>query len=368
MRDRDILEILETDRKDVFSIYLDVDGRKQENQGAKPAYAIWVQHAMREALKDLSGEVLRLASRSARRIMTLVSRHWPEGRGLIIFAAPGLWKEYHVPVPVPNRVRYGPPDVTVAIDLVDQYKPYAILVVDHEHARILRGYLGDTTVIEEDTLELHTENWRAKTGRRPTSTRLFGVGVGRGAQRDTFDARVDARRRQFLTEVARATAHFMHEKGIERLILSGADDVTGEVRLALAPEVRSKIIGVVALESHAGMAEIRDRTLVIALDAEQRQDAELVGTLLDRTARGGAVTGIEPTLDALKQGRVLTLVVDRSVLAEMPTLPLLARRHGAQVAPVQGPPADGLRAHGGIGAILRYAIEAAMLPSPGATA
>jgi len=368
MRDSDILELLDTDRKDVLSIYLDIDGRKQENQGAKPAYVIWVQRAMREALKDLSSEVLRLASRNARRIMTFVSKQRPEGRGLIVFAAPGLWKEYHLPFPVPNRVRYGPPDVTILIDVVDQYKPYAVLVVDHEHARILRGYLGETTVIEEDTLELHTEDWRSTAGRRPTSTRQFGVGVGRGAQRDTFDAHVDARRRQFLTEVARATAHFMHERGIERLILSGADDVTGEVRLALPPEVRSKIVGVVALESHAGMEEIRDRTLAIALDAEQRQDTELVSTLLDRTARGGAVTGIEPTLDALKEGRVLTLVVDRNVLAEMPTLPLLARRHGAQVAPVQGPPADGLRAHGGIGAILRYAIEAAMLPSPGSTA
>jgi len=367
MQDRDIFELLETDRKDVLSVYLDVDGRKPENQGAKPAYAIWVQHALREALKDLSGDALRQASRGARRIVTLVSRQRPKGRGLIAFAAPGLWKEYHLPVPVPNRVRYGPPDVTVAIDVLDQYKPYAILMVDHEHGRILQAYLGETTVIEEDTLELHPEDWRVNTGRRPTSTRQFGVGVGRGAQRDTFDDRVDARRRQFLTDVARATAHFMHDKGIERLILSGASDVTGEVRLALPPEVRGKVIGVVALESHAGMAEIRDRTLAIALDAERRQDAELVSTLLDRMAQGGAVAGIEPTLDALTQGRVLTLVVDRNVLAEMPTLPVLARRHGARLAPMQGPPADGLRAHGGIGAILRYAVEPARLPSPGST-
>lgn len=368
MRERDILELLEAERKDVLSVYLDTDGRKPENQAEKPAYAIWIQHAMREALKDLSGDVLLQATRNARRIVTLVSRQRPKGRGLIVFAAPGWWKEYHLPIPVPNRVRYGPPDVTILIDVVDQYKPYAVLVVDHEHARILQAYLGETTVIEEDTLELDTEDWRAKTGRRPTSTRQLGIGVGRGAQRDTFDARVDARRRQFLREVARATARVMHEKGIERLILSGADDVTGEVRLVLPPEVRNRIIGVIALESHAGMAEIRDRTLAIALDAEQRQDADLVSTLLDRVARGGGVAGVEPTVDALKQGRVQTLVVDRRVLAEMPTLPLLARRHGARVAPVQGPPADGLRAHGGIGAILRYAIEAAMLPSPGSTA
>ncbi len=357
MQERDIAELLQTDRKDVLSVYLDTDGRKPENQRTKPAYAVWAQHALRDALKDLSGDALRQASKSARRILAIVTRQSPEGRGLIIFAAPGLWKEYHLPLPVPNRIRYGAPDVTTLIDLTDQYRPYAILVVDHEHARILQAYLGETTVVEEDMLDLHTEDWRTMAGRRPTSTRQMGVGVGRGNQRDTFDARVDAHRRRFLATVARATARFMHDKGIERLIISGAEDVTSEVRQALPPEARDKVVGVVAPEAHAGMAEIRDRTLAVALAAEQRQDAGLVSAVLDHVAWGGGVAGIQPTLEALTQGRVLTLVVDRHVLSEMPTLPLMARRHGACLAPVQGLPAHGLRAHGGIGAILRYPME-----------
>jgi len=368
MRNQDITELLETDRQDILSVYLDTDGRKPENRGAKPAYVIWLQHALREALKDLSGDALRLASRAARRITTLVTRQRPEGRGLIVFAAQGLWKEYHLPMAVPNHLRYGAPDVTILVDVLDQYKPYAILAVDHRHARILQASLGDATVIEEATLELHTEDWHSITGRKPTATRQFGTGVGRGAQRDTFDARVDARRRQFLTDVAHTAGRIMHEKGIERLVLCGADDVTSEIRLALPPEVRGKIVGVVALESHAGITEIRDRTLAVALEAERRQDAELVESLLDRAARGGGVTGIGATLEALNEGRVFTVVVDRNVLAEMPTLPLLARRHGARLAPVQGAPADGLRGHGGIGAILRYALEPVMPPSPGSTA
>lgn len=362
MRDQDIAELLEADRQDVLSVYLDTDGRKPENRGAKPAYVIWLQHALREALKDLSGDALRVATRNARRVTTLVTRQRPEGRGLIVFAAPGLWKEYRLPIVVPNHLRYGAPDVTILVDVVDQYKPYAILVADHKHARILQASLGDATVIEETTLELHPEDWRANTGRRPTGTRQFGTGVGRGAQRDTFDARVDARRRQFLTDVAHAAGHVMREKSIDRLILCGADDIISEIRPALSPEVRGKIVGVVALESHAGMTEIRDRTLTVALEAERRQDAELVDSLLERAARGGGVTGIGPTLDALNEGRVLTIVVDRNVLAEMPTLPLLARRHGARLEPVQGAPADGLRGHGGIGAILRYALEPVMPP------
>ncbi len=367
IQERDIVELLQTDRTDVLSVHLDIDGRKPENQTSKPAYEIWAQHALRGALRDLTGDALRQASKSARRILALATKQRTDGRGLILFAAPGLWKEYHLPLPVPNRVRYGAPDVTTVIDLADQYKPYAILVVDHERARILHAYFGETAVVEEDTLDLHTEDWHKNTGRRPTSTRRMGVGVGRGTQRDTFDTRVDAHHQHFLATVARATARFMHDRGIDRLILSGAEDVTSEVRQTLPPEARDTVVGVVALEAHAGMAEIRDRTLAVALAAEERQDAGLVSAVLDHVAWGGGVVGIEPTIEALKQGRVLTLAVDRHVLSEMPTLPLLARRHGARLAPVQGPPAHGLRAHGGIGAILRYALEGTTRSLPRST-
>lgn len=357
MQERDITELLQTDRKDVFSVCLDIDGRKPENRTARPAYAIWVHHALRDAIKDLTGDALRQASKSARRILAIVNQGRPDGRGLVIFAAPGLWKEYHLLLPVSNRVHYGPPDVTTLIDLADQYKPYAILVVDHEHARILHAYLGQTAVVEEATLDLHTEDWRTRAGRRPTATRQMGVGVGRGSQRDTFDARVDAHRRHFLASVARATARFMHDRGIERLIISGAEEATSAVRQALPPEARDNVVGVVALEAHASLVEIQDRTLAVALEAERRQDAELVSAVLDHVASGGGVVGIEPAIEALRQGRVLTLVVDRHVLSEMPTLPLLARRHGARLSPVQGLSPHGLQAHGGIGAILRYTVD-----------
>ncbi|MGQ0570989.1 MAG: hypothetical protein ACT4P5_15925 [Armatimonadota bacterium] len=91
--------------------------------------------------------------------------------------------------------------------------------------------------------------------------------------------------------------------------------------------------------------------------AEGWRDRELVQAVLDHAAWGGGVVGITPTLTALTQGTVLVLVVDSVVLRQIPGLSLLADRHSVRLVAVQGPHAHGLRAHGGMGAILRSAGE-----------
>ena len=95
------------------------------------------------------------------------------------------------------------------------------------------------------------------------------------------------------------------------------------------------------------------------------RDRELVQAVLAHAAWGGGVVGFTPTLTALTQGNVLVLVVDSAVLREIPALPLLADQYAAQLAPVAAPHAYRLRGHGGIGAILRSAVEQVATPSRG---
>src|SRR3990172_2390343 len=85
-----------------------------------------------------------------------------------------------LPVPLTNRAQYGRPDVVPVLWAVDEYEPYAILAVDREHARILIAYLGRTTTVDEETLELDTSDWRFKAGRQPSFT---GRGGGGGSGR-----------------------------------------------------------------------------------------------------------------------------------------------------------------------------------------
>src|SRR3990170_2061003 len=139
----DLADLIEAERADVLSVSLDVDPSRPEHQGQNPAYRIWLRNALRQTLEAIPKEARRGADELA---------------------------QYVLPVPLTNRAQYGRPDVVPVLWAVDEYEPYAILAVDREHARILIAYLGRTTTVDEETLELDTSDWRFKAGRQPSFT------------------------------------------------------------------------------------------------------------------------------------------------------------------------------------------------------
>ncbi|MBI3287084.1 MAG: hypothetical protein HYZ68_03455 [Chloroflexi bacterium] len=381
----DLSDLIESDRQDVLSVSLDVDPTQPEHQALVPAYRIWLRNTLRGLLEGLTKDVRRVAGKVAERVLEYVEANRPRGRGLVLLAAPDLWREYLLPFPVPNRVHYGRPDVVPLLWALDEYEPYAILAVYRDHARLLLAYLGRTTVVEEEALELDTSDWRFKAGRQPTFTQKMGIGASRGAQRDTFESRVEAQVYRFWQGAAEATAELLGARGVERLIIGGSEGAANAVRDLLPQPARGRVVSMVPLPAYADLAEIQRRTLPAALAEERRREAELVAAVLERAAsQTGAVVGVVDTLYALMQGQVMTLVVDRDVednvwrcarcgyvsgvsIQTCPTcggaveqtslpqvLPLLARRSGAKIELVGGVPAENLRPHEGIGAFLRY--------------
>ncbi|MGH2372149.1 MAG: VLRF1 family aeRF1-type release factor [bacterium] len=391
---RDLSDLVATDRRDVLSIYLDVDPTKPENQSAHPAYVIWLRNALRDILNGLSKEDRRTLGATAQELENFVASTRPAGRGLVLFAAPGLWRQHFLPVPVSNHAAYGRPNTMPLLWTIDEYEPYAILFIDSEHARILAAYLGRTAVVEEEALELDTSDWRFKAGRPPTFTKAAGTGASRGAQRDTFEARVEDHVRRFWQSAADATAKWLDELQIGRLIIGGPETATSAVREMLPEHAHDSVVGLVPLPAYSDVSEIRERTLPVALAAERRREDELVAQLLDLAgAHSGGVVGKAATLNALQQGQAMMLVADRELTGtvwqcvecnyvsvdatdrcavcggaveefELPQLlPLLAYRSGAAIELVGKDAAERLRAHEGLGALLRYVQAPAAEPA-----
>lgn len=368
----EVRRLLDLGRHDVISVSLDVDPRKPEHQAARPAYLIWLRNAMRALVGGLVGDAHLQGEADAARIVSFVEgwsgrRAGVPGRGLAIFAAPNLWREYVLPVPLPNSASYGSPNVAPLLDTHDAYEPYATLIVDHERARMLLAYLGETAVVEEDALELHANEWRFKAGRPPTFSRLIGVGAGRGAHAEAFEARVEHHVRDFWARVAQAADHFLRERRIEHLVISGSAEAASEVRQLLPDLAQRKVVEFVPLPAAgADLREIQDRTLPVVRAAHQRREAELVETLLDRAAHRAAVLGKAATFNALAAGQVMTVVVDRATAREVrEAVQALARRKGARITCVGGSAAARLVGWDGIGAMLRYRIEGPAEPAAG---
>ena len=101
--------LLDMARPDVLSISVDVDPTRPEHQSPHPAYRIWLQRAVQEAVAGIGGPGRSDALQTARQVLAHVEGSRPRGRGLVIFAASTLWREYWLPFPLPNRVQFGRP-------------------------------------------------------------------------------------------------------------------------------------------------------------------------------------------------------------------------------------------------------------------
>lgn len=383
-------ELAASDRQDVLSVALDVDPTKPDNQRANPAYRIWLRRALLEIFEHVAREQRAEVDELIDRVLTRVDdqRH---GRGLAIFAAPDLWREYALPFPLPRRVHYGRPDLSPLLWALDEYEPYAILAADRERVRLIVAFLGQADVVDQEVLTLDTRAWRTTSGRPPTFTRQTGTGAARGAQRDTFDARVDEQERRFWRTAAEIASRTLQDLGISRMIVAGPPETTAAVAGLLANSGAVQIVAVVPVPPHASVTELRDLTLPVALAEEHRRERDLVTALLERSgSRTGAVAGLTATLDALTDGRVQLVIADAghethiwqcprcgatsatersacpncgSAMAPVPllyALSLLVRRSGAELEMVSGEAAHLLKPHGGIGAILRYSTTAGL--------
>jgi len=383
---QDLTELLELPRRDVLTVCLDVDPTKPEHQRPEPAWRIWLRQALHETIEQVPKDRRRTAQEAADRVLSHLRDGRPQGRGLALFTAPDLWREYALPIPLPNLVRFGRPDLWPLLWAADEYQPHAILIVHRGHARILLAYLGTATVIEEDVLELDTTNWRFASGRPPTFVGRTGTAATRGAQRDTFEARVDDHLRRFWAGVAAAAARLLEERRIERLVIGGPEEAAYGTRDQLPEAAAKRLVAVVPLPSPLeDWPRIRDRILAAAREAERRREAEVVQDLLERSATGGGVLGLGPTLDALVRQQVQLVAAEHDLEAQVwecvacgfvaldpesacgvcggamesawltQVLPALVHRNRASLELV-GQEA-GLGPHGRIGALLRYTVS-----------
>lgn len=384
IRDDEINELLSMTRDNILSVSLNIDPDDPDHQRANPAYRIWLRNAARDLFQDLP-------SRTGRQVKAIVARILRrledplKGRGFAVYAAPDFWREFSLPFPLPNRLNYGQPDLLPVLWALDEYEPYGVLAVTRERVRILTVYLGRTSVVGQEVLVLDPSSWRFTSGRQPTFTRMTGTGAARGAQRDTFDARVEEQIRRLWQAAARAAEEFLDQKRIDRLIIAGPEEDVHAVRRELSTKAAAKVFATVPVPSHAALDEIRTRTLPVALGEERRRELALVEEIVtNAAARAGAVVGLTASLVALNRGRARIVVADVHVERDvwycprcmeasateqgtcpvcgtatvraglLHVLPLLVRRRGADLELVNGEAAETLRPHEGIGALLRY--------------
>jgi Bacterial archaeo-eukaryotic release factor family 10/eRF1 domain 3 len=329
-------------------------------------------------LKELEPEVgaahqESLAAAAQHAIRTFSDGGFRE-RSLVAFAEPGgrVWAR-DLNVPVASMARWnGEPYLLPLLEAVGEHPRLGVALVDRGRARLLTIFLGE---IEEERDAFNPEPVKhvASTGADQAMTM-------------NLQRRADEHAHLHLKHVASMLDAMARDKRFDRLILGGPAESAHRLRDLLPKRLADSIVGIVSVPVEAGKKEVLEAAVELERRLREQRNVEEVAELETASAKQAkAAAGLDDTLEALREGRVLTLLyaegvslrgrrclncgslfeeaAERCRYCERETEPVddlldeMARRvarSGGHIEPVSAGAAQRLREMGGIGAFLRF--------------
>jgi peptide subunit release factor 1 (eRF1) len=374
-----------------LTVYLDVNPSNPDNQGSPRAYQTWLKTALSDLDKVVPPAEHQPFCEASQRVEEYVRLGVRECRGLVVVASPDLWEVFRLPFDVANRAWWGKPAVGELLRLLLAHRPYGIVLMDHERARLLSASADDVTEVTDSIAAYDTAHWRRKIMMppRPPGQRQAAFGVG-GSNVDDFRQRVDANVQRFYGRLLTDIATLLGEHELDGFVLGGPPEPVAEFAALLPLFLQAQLVDTLQarVESPAKQAAVAAWPVVRA--HRTAAEAELTRAIVDQAGSGSlAAVGLEPTLRAMAAAAADTVVVGRSwseTTCYCPACGTLGRRdqvknlgpesacttcgsnlleeglgaaldrlsNGANLLPVGGEAAELLIPFGGIGARLRF--------------
>ncbi len=276
----------------VLSVYLNLDPSK----GPPGTYKL----ALRQLLRPFEDQVPQDTQAALR---FLEQRSDGKGRGLVMFScqADAFFRSYPLAVPIRSRARVlETPFVKPLADILDAYGHFGVALVDKQRARLFYLHLGE--LAEETTIE----------GEEVRQTKLGGGSQAAGRRGGTagLTQYSDEVTKRNLREAAQSAARFFNANETRRVLLGGTGENLAFFRESLPKAVQSLIIGSFPIDMTASSQQVMLKALQVAHEAELQRELALVERAVTAAAKQSeGVAGLEETLEAVRDGRVRTLVV-----------------------------------------------------------
>lgn len=196
-------------------------------------------------------------------------------------------------LPLDTAIDLGPvPVLTPLARFVEDNPPFALLVTDQREATLT---IVDQTVAAGD-LVIEGSDYPRKQQQGGWSQRRYQMRA---------DERISAFARTVTEEVQRA----LDAAGIEHLIVTGDEVISAELDGTWHPKFKERIVGHLRLDHRATQAEAVEKALPVAERAAREREAAAAKLLTNSAGGPMAVGGIEETLLALEEGRVMNLIM-----------------------------------------------------------
>jgi hypothetical protein len=223
----------------------------------------------------------------------------PEAKGVIVIACQhqGVFEPVPLDVPVASGFTVGPvPSLRQLVHAAEDYPPYAVLVADQRDAFL---WLMDRQTWERGVL-LEASDYPRKQQQGGWSQRRY-------------QARADERVEAFARVIAEETRRAMGEGGdqVDYLIVAADEPMFTALNAEFHETVKQRILGRIHLEIEAGITEVAAEAEPLVEEAERRREMEAVQAVRDGVGAGArGVAGAQDTITALETGQVMTLVMN----------------------------------------------------------
>lgn len=340
-------------------------------------------------LKGLNGSVpaadRKAFDKAVARVTDYLDALRSTGRSVLVFATEKDRQEFSSRVPVRDEIAWGAPDTNQLLWLLDEYRPYGVLIPDQQKVRFLAVRLNEFEEYREFTTDIDTSEWRKR--QVGTSSRGGPSNMQRGGNDvDKFSNHRIEKVRAFWTSLHRPLAELIARYHIQRLVVAGNRSMVPEFTKSLPPGMSSSVVAQVNLDVIANPDDAVKRISPEIEAWERGRETVLVSELLNAAGVSAkAAVGLEPALKFIQSGRAARLVmakdfdqpvkhcakcryvsanhanscsscsaedIEKATLAAV--LPGLVARHRVPVEVVRGPAAEEIKKNGGIGVFLRF--------------
>ncbi len=247
----------------------------------------------------LSEDERKAFQADADQVLGFLKGHTPQGKSLVCFSDASenyLWVR-ELQVPLHNTVRWFEGFyLRPLLEVCDDYERYGVILTNKTQARLFSIFLGEVEEEEEAFAPAKVRH-------------LITTGTDHLWSQMNFQRKAQVHAHWHLKQVALAMEHLAERLALDRLILAGPVEATSELYRLLPKRWQSRVVAKLNLPLEASKQQILQETLAVEQSRERAAEREMVEALLTAAAKQDrAVLGLEPTLGALNESRVATLL------------------------------------------------------------
>jgi hypothetical protein len=290
----------------ILSLYLDTHPTRASGRNLKAQLEGVLEPIRSGVIGD--GRASEQLDEAVASVLAAVAGLDPRPRAVAAFACPELGFLRVVPLPepvVPAAYWQRSPHLEELVAAVDEHERTIVALVDREHARIYRVFMGQI----EEVIELANPSAR---GEEPgTAHRKARSGTqGSAIPMDYGERNVERRHAWHVRRHLQRVLAAVRDKGSfapDRVLVGGAKDAVHELLTLMPPRVRARTRLISGLSVADSRAEVLARVREAQERAEREAEEELVDNLLEGD-RSHSVFGETPVMEAVSDAHVHTLV------------------------------------------------------------